>query len=109
MACGQSANLKDIIGQQLSHVNASNRTEQTDLTYVTERTCDANDDIYIIPNNGEHTSHSIDAVPEHDAQRNEQEHVLENIRLHKELIQSVKIQHWPIGKKVKLVRQVNQL
>lgn len=36
----------------------------------------------------------------------EQENVLENIRLHKEVIQSIKVQSLPIEKKLKLVRQV---
>jgi len=39
-------------------------------------------------------------------QESTQEQIFENIRLHKEVIQSVKLQPWPIRKKLKLVRQV---
>ncbi|KAH8369576.1 hypothetical protein KR093_000203, partial [Drosophila rubida] len=38
-------------------------------------------------------------------QESTQEQIFENIRLHKEVIQSVKLQPWPIRKKLKLVRQ----
>ncbi|TMW53680.1 hypothetical protein DOY81_001225, partial [Sarcophaga bullata] len=38
-------------------------------------------------------------------QESTQEQIFENIRLHKEVIQSVKFQPWPIRKKLKLVRQ----
>lgn len=39
-------------------------------------------------------------------QESTQEQIFENIRLHKEVIQSVKLQPWHIRKKLKLVRQV---
>ncbi|XP_067613412.1 transmembrane channel-like protein [Eurosta solidaginis] len=38
-------------------------------------------------------------------QESTQEQIFENIRLHKEVIQSVKLQPWPMRKKLKLVRQ----
>lgn len=41
-------------------------------------------------------------------QESTQEQIFENIRLHKEVIQSVKLQPWPIRKKLKLVRQVSE-
>lgn len=41
-------------------------------------------------------------------QESTQEQIFENIRLHKEVIQSVKLQPWPIRKKLKLVRQVRR-
>lgn len=40
-------------------------------------------------------------------QESTQEQIFENIRLHKEVIQSVKLQPWPMRKKLKLVRQVS--
>lgn len=41
-------------------------------------------------------------------QESTQEQIFENIRLHKEVIQSVKLQPWHIRKKLKLVRQVSE-
>ncbi|XP_037945139.1 uncharacterized protein LOC119677740 [Teleopsis dalmanni] len=38
-------------------------------------------------------------------QESTQEQIFENIRIHKEVIQSVKLQPWPMRKKLKLVRQ----
>lgn len=40
-------------------------------------------------------------------QESSQEQIYENIRLHKEVIQSVKLQPWSMRKKLKLVRQVS--
>lgn len=45
-------------------------------------------------------------IEEGTNQESTQEQIFENIRLHKEVIQSVKLQPWPIRKKLKLVRQV---
>ncbi|EDV96539.1 GH16307 [Drosophila grimshawi] len=49
---------------------------------------------------GKHTP-----ITEGTNQESTQEQIFENIRLHKEVIQSVKLQPWPIRKKLKLVRQ----
>lgn len=47
------------------------------------------------------------SVEEGTNQESTQEQIFENIRLHKEVIQSVKLQPWHIRKKLKLVRQVS--
>jgi len=52
---------------------------------------------------------SCAAAEEGTNQESTQEQIFENIRLHKEVIQSVKLQPWPIRKKLKLVRQVSQI
>ncbi|EDW40894.1 GM25163 [Drosophila sechellia] len=51
------------------------------------------------------TSSGKSVVQEGTNQESTQEQIFENIRLHKEVIQSVKLQPWPIRKKLKLVRQ----
>lgn len=55
-----------------------------------------------------HSIHSTAiSVEDGTNQESSQEQIYENIRLHKEVIQSVKLQPWSMRKKLKLVRQVS--